>query len=120
MTLTNRLTMVATRSRFTASGKDPDGQPTGSRATTSIPCWLFHPGPTTEVTGGDVNVLDDELRMLVGYEVDIVPDDEITQVVDASGAVIDSRRMRVTGIRRRGDGHIGISHRAVTLKVVSS
>lgn len=120
MTLANRLTMRATVRRFTASGTDPDGKATGAWATHHVePCWLFHPGPTTETTGDEVNVLVDEMRLLVGYNADLTVDDEISQVTDLSGAVIESRLMRVTGLRRRGDGHIGISHRAATLEVVS-
>lgn len=120
MSLSAPLRMRATVSRFTATGTDPDRQPTGGRTDHQIPCWLFHPGPTLETTGDDVNVLVDELRMLVPYDADVNDDDEITQVTDLAGTVIEGRRLRVTGVRRRGDGHIAISHRALTLKVVSS
>jgi hypothetical protein len=120
MTLTSRLTMRATVRRFSATGADPDGHATGSWDTHEIPCWLFHPGPTEETHGEDVNALVDELRMLVGYEGDIVAGDEVTLVTDLSGATIESRTLKVTGLRRRGDGHIGISHRAVSLQAISS
>lgn len=119
MSLSGPLTMRATVQRFTETGTDPDGQPTGSWASSAIPCWLFHPIATVETRGADVNVLVDELRMLVPYGADILENDEISQVTDASGAVIDSRRMKITGFRRRGDGHIAISHRVLTLEVVS-
>ena len=120
MSLTPRLTMLATVRRFTASGADPDGHATGTWNTSEIPCWLFHPGPTEESHGEAVNALVDELRMLVGYEADIAAGDEVSAVTDLSGAVIESRLLRVTGLRRRGDGHIAISHRAVSLQAISS
>lgn len=119
MSLLGPLTMVATVERTTVTGANPDNQPTGTTDTHEIPCWLFHPGPTVETRGPEVNVLIDQLRMLVPYGADVVENDEITQVTDLSGTVIEGRRMKVTGFRRRGDGHIGISHRALTLEVIS-
>ena len=59
MSLTPRLTMLATVRRFTASGADPDGHATGTWNTSEIPCWLFHPGPTEESHGEAVNALVD-------------------------------------------------------------
>lgn len=112
--------MRATVRRFTATGSNPDNQPTGGWATHEISCWLFHAGPTIETAGDDVNVLRDELRMLVPYNADITDDDEVLQVTDLAGAVIEGRKMKVIGAKRRGDGHIAISHRALTLEVVSS
>jgi hypothetical protein len=119
MSLTAPLRMRATVERFTATGTDPDRQPTGTTSTHEIACWLFQPGPTLETTGESVNVLVDQLRMLVRYDADITDDDEVTQVTDLAGAVIEGRRLKVVGVKRRGDGHIGISHRAISLEVVS-
>lgn len=119
MSLSAPLRMRATIRRLTTSGTDPDGQPTRTPSTHVEPCWLFHPGRAEEVTGPDLNGEADELRMLVGYNADVNTRDEVTQVLDLAGGVIEGRLLRVTGFRRRGDGQIGISHRAVTLEVVS-
>lgn len=119
MPLSSRLTMVATVSRVTQTGTDPDGHPIGSTATHTVPCWLFHPSQTLETAGNEVNVLVDELRMLVPYDADIVENDTVTSVTDGSGNVIEPRTLKITGHRRRGDGRIAISHRALTVEAIS-
>lgn len=113
------LTMVATIERTTATGSDPDGHPTGSPASHTVACWVFHPAKTLEASGDEVNVLVDELRMLVDYDADVTENDVVTSVTTNDGAPIESRRMKITGLRRRGDGRIAISHRALTLEAIS-
>ena len=113
------LTMTATVERTTATGTDPDGHPTGSPDIHTVACWVFHPAKTLETAGDEVNVLVDELRMLVAFDADVTENDVITQVTNANGEVMESRRMKVTGFRRRGDGLIAISHRALTLEAIS-
>lgn len=113
------LTMTATVERKTKTGTDPDGHPMYTTSTHTVPCWLFHPAKTLETSGDEVNVLVDELRMLVAYDADVTEQDEITSVVNADGASVESRRMKVTGFRHRGDGRIAISHRALSLEAIS-
>ncbi len=112
--------MTATVVRDTEDGTDPDGHPIlGSPSEHTVACWLFVPSARAELSNDDVNVVVNELRLLVDYDADVTEQDEIDGVINADGSTVDARRFRITFDRRRGDGRIGISHRALTLEAIT-
>ena len=113
------LRMTATVSRFTSTGTDPDGNPTGSWTTAgTIACHLFHPTASAEISNDDVNVVVENPRLLVAYDADVTEQDRIAGVT-MDGSTVDDRTFRITFDRRRGWPGNAIRHRALTLEAIT-
>lgn len=101
------LTMTCIVQRFTATGTDPDGKPTGSWANlhVNLPCWYFEKArrlyTIEEISGPNINVTLSYPHILVPGGVDITTQDKVLSVQGAADDGMLAVNMNIRTVMRR-------------------